>query len=627
MRGLRRFCVGMTALMFAWTGQTAFGQSPPAASGQPGGLNWPPPGLQAPQPFAHPQEPTSRWPAPMVSAPHGGMPPGGIQQTQFQQPMGPPPGPGFVPPPPYGVAPPPHAGPPQYPGGADLQPYPGLDMYRYGYQQTINENGLWFSEKLNASRKYHVSLEFMVPVYAKPGDELFGYRGINTGIGPTQGIPPFQVSIPRTAGDVTTGTGGTGGNQQQNEYLQQLQIQNSYFAPLSFDRMFNKNSGLGLKGEIGFENENGSGISINSWWGGNAEETYQVGQEPFRNYSPTLDPFDLIGNDPLYLTHLNARNPSLTINAGAGVAERIPFDTLFQMKFSQQAWGAGMRILRPAVSRGDWYTVRPVLGLRYIDLREAMAFRGLDSGAEYEFINFTNTDIQAELDSIFDIEINGGTDFEAGIDGRPDLDSFNDDDVVDNGSNVYPLDLFPTNPYETQIHASNHAHAAGPEFGFQTDLGGGKNFKIKLLTTVGLTATTENMRLSGFGVYNHFVNRVDPDGNPDTPDGGQIGTGAGGLTDAETFFSDRNTSTNISPLLDLSVSAEFRIFEYIPLIRKLQFMEDAKFRTSYGFLYVGNVARPHESIRYDSFPINPSLNPTRKGWTMEQWTFGVDWNY
>ena len=611
MRGLRRFCVGMAVLMFSWTTPAAWAQSPqPTPIYGNGGLAWPPAGMVDPLGQSAPSA-GHGWPMPLMNGTGGE-----IQQTQYQQAQ-------------FQQAPPMAA--PAYGPGNQLNPYPGLDMYRYGWQQTINENGLWFSERRNARRNYVFGVEFLIPVYRQPGDQMFGYGGIDTGIGATDDVPAFYFSVPRDPGTLGGGTGGGGNNNNNASIVTETELQR-YFPTRNFGSMFDDNSSTGIRLNLGFEDENGAGMSVNAWYGGESTQTFRRGAESIRNYTPTLDPFTLVGNDPLYILELSALNGSLPIDNGTGVAERIPFDTMFEMKFSQEAWGAGLRITRPAISRSSWYELRPVIGVRYINIREGFAFRGIDSGAEYEIINFNDIDYAQEFETLFNLDqsfatVGNNNVGEAGFEGRPDASTFNDDALVLNGSNVYPLVLFPTNPYETQVSASNQAHTAGPEFGLQADLGGGRNFKVKIHGIAGVAATQERLQLDGFGVYNHFVNRVDPDNNALTPDGGEIGTGLGALTDAQTTFRDSTSTTHVSPTLDLGVSAEMRLFSYIPVLREMSILEDAKFRTSYEFLYVGNLARPQESENYISSPVNPTLDPNRSGWTMTQWSFGIDWNY
>ncbi len=640
MRGLRRFCVGMAVLMSSWTTPATWAQSPqPSPVYGSGALAWPPPGMAPSQDQAGPYMGTMPSPL-MQSAPgqmpqsyhsQGQIPQPHYQQAQYQQmqyPQGPgQPGPQGGPPVPV---PAPYYGP-----GSEFNPYPGLDMYRYGWQQTTNENGLWFSDRRNAQKKYVFGVEFIVPVYSGPGDQRFGYGGIATGIRATDRVPPFWFSSPRLPGDFTGGggQGGGGGGGGNNASLLPPDVFTRYFPERSFGTMASDNSSNGIRLNFGVENEDGGGVQLNAWYGGSSEQVFREGGIPTRSYTPALDPFDLIGNDPLYIFELSAMNSSLPINNGTGVAERIPFDTMFEMRFSQEAWGAGLRITRPAIARASWYQLRPVLGVRYIDLREGFRFRGLDSGAEYEIINYEDIDYVQEFETLFNLDAgfaSTGTTAnigDAGFEGRPDASTFNDDDLVPSLSFAYPLDFFPTNPYETQIIASNHARLAGPEFGLQLDLGGGQNFKIRAHTIGGLAAARERLQLDGFGVFNHFVNRVDPDNNALTPDGGLLGSGVGGITQEQSRFRDDTTTTHVSPTFDAGINVEARLFSYVPVLRNMSLLEKAKFRTGYEFLYVGNISRPQSSVEYVSFPINPSLNPKRSGWTMTQWSFGVDWHW
>ncbi|MCA8986755.1 MAG: hypothetical protein KDA78_03895 [Planctomycetaceae bacterium] len=599
MTGLRWCCRGIAALVLAWSGQQAQAQWEPPAGGPPPGQ----PGMKSqlpPNPFAVPVTQAGHWTPDMASQ--------GIQQTQFEVPM----------------AGPPQAGPP---AAGPLNPYPGIDMYRYGFQQNINQNGLWYQELRNSSKNYYGRVEYIVPVYNSPGDKLFGYGGIETGIVATDRIPPSYFSIPRDQGTVTTG----GGNNNSNTSIAGREVYDRYFPYYEFNEMFDDMSGSGIALEFGVESEDGSGWAINGWYGGESNESYSNGGVPRRAYTPIAggDPFAFLGNDPLYVLELSALNGSLPINNGSGVADRIPFDTLYEMQYSQQAWGSGLKFYRPAISRGDWYQFRPIVGLRYLNIREGFNFRGLDSGAEYEFLNFNDIDVPQEFETLLQLDfgfvtVGNNNTGQPGFEGRPDPSTFNDGPIEGIQSVVNPVDFFPTNPYETQVAASTQAQAAGPELGIEAEFGGDTT-RLILTAIGGLTATRENIRLDGFGVYNHFINNVDPDADILTPDGGEMGTGVGGLLDEDTRFRDRATSTHVSPILDLSLRFESQLFQYVPVLNRFEFFEEAHFSTSYGFLYVGNLSRPQNSVNYTTFPINPSLDPNRSGWTMTQWTFGLTW--
>ncbi len=605
MRGFRRFCVGIAAMALAWSSSTVQAQPEPRYYEQsatpPGG--WSPNSFQPQGPYgAGGPQAAGQWTPEMMA--------GGIQQAQFQQ------------------GPPPPSGPGNFngmPPGGDLNPYPGLDMYRYGFQQTTNEGGLWYKRMLNASRTYTGSIEALVPVYDEPGGELFGYGGIDTNIVATDRIPPFYLTTPRDPGTLTTGANNSAVGASQAFFQR-------YFHPRTFDQMFNDMSSSGIKVELGVETEDGSGWKVNGWYGGESNQVFSYGRDPVRLYIPSLDPFQT-GSDPLFIFELNAITGALPINNGSGVADTIAFDTLFEMQYSQEAWGTGLKFYKPTIASGDGYRIRPVLGLRYVNIREGFNFRGLDSGAEYEFLNFNDIDVQQEFTSLGTLDFGlttgntaGNATGAPGLEGRPDPDSFNDGSITVFPNPYVPTLPLPTNPYEVQVATYNQAHAAGPEFGFEAELGGDET-QLTLTAIAGLTATKENLRLNGFGVYNHFQNSVDPDSDITTPDGGGLGTGVGGIADIDTQFNDRASSTHVSPLLDLSVKFESRIFQYIPGLNRIEFFDEAQFSTSYGFLYVGNLSRPANSVNYTTFPINPSLNPNRAGWTMTQWTFGLTWEH
>ncbi len=125
MRGFRRFCAGIAVLLAAQTAHAQYGpgqQQNPAA----GGLSWPPPQLSGQMPFYQGGQPPGGMPSPIVPA-----------QYQQRGPAGPP-----------GMA-------PMYGPGNQMNPYPGLDLFRYGTQRTTNEGGLWYKEMLNTKRDFN----------------------------------------------------------------------------------------------------------------------------------------------------------------------------------------------------------------------------------------------------------------------------------------------------------------------------------------------------------------------------------------------------------------------------------------------------------------------------------------
>ncbi len=125
------------------------------------------------------------------------------------------------------------------------------------------------------------------------------------------------------------------------------------------------------------------------------------------------------------------------------------------------------------------------------------------------------------------------------------------------------------------------------------------------------------MNLSGFGIFNHFISTT-----------GLAGSDADilGLT-PQSGFSDTENHTHASPFMDASINAHAKIFEDLPYFRNYAFFEDARLVASAGYLYLGNVARPYDSVNYVTFPINPSIDIERDGWELKYFTVGMDFTY
>lgn len=461
----------------------------------------------------------------------------------------------------------------------NFQPYPGIDMFQYGWQQTRNENGIWIQDQRRPSREYHWGADFLRVWFDRPGDRLFGFDGWR---GPQDPISNFA---PRTGDD--------GGSDVPL-------INNFAHQPRSTGAMFKdgpQSTGFRIFG--GWTDEDDSSVMFNAWWTEKGEEYFLRGSDPF------LDPLD-----PLFLNlfpyTLQTLNGSITVDDGTGRSITIPFDQKYELNYSVQAWGAGVTILRPVIRRGSWYKIRPIIGLRYLHLDERIAFSGLDSGAEYTIEGLDDGSVIEEQETLRQIrEENAGNGTAAP--GRPNNGTIN----TTQGAGV----IEPVTPYETSISASNSANIAGPEVGLRLDAGG-KRTNAWVSVVGGLAVNAESQQLRGFGVYNHFI---DSDLN---------GVYDGDEFTPQTVFEDNNTTTHISPIFEATAALEMDIFGYVPILKRNDvFANHSKFRVAYSFLYVGEVARPHESIEFVSFPANPRLRTDRRGWNMQTLSLTAEFEY
>ena len=155
----------------------------------------------------------------------------------------------------------------------------------------------------------------------------------------------------------------------------------------------------------------------------------------------------------------------------------------------------------------------------------------------------------------------------------------------------------------------------GPEIGVRYDLGG-KKFKLWGQTKFGILANSERTRLSGDNIgmvtrQNNF-NLPSPENN------------------RPNRFSDRKNNSHVSPILEQSIFMEAPIFSSIPLLKRVKILRNARFRFGYTLVYVGEVARPYESIVWRGHPaegLYPTIDVDRSSWWTKNLSYSINWSY
>jgi hypothetical protein len=534
-----------------------------------------------------------------------------IQQASFQPTVQPPPelmapGPGMPPGMGPGMGPHYSQNPdvltPPVAAGGNFHPYPGVEQYQYAQQQTSYKKGLWFNEKLNASRTYKGKAEYMYFIHDNMPDTLFGYDGGKGGVGPDyNSMPRIQDEVEVSDGDLP------------------VALDNDFgFRPRNVSSLVGGNERApGLRVEWGWENEDGTGVMLNGWWGSQTVGSFTAGTEPFS----TFDDANVI-EQFLFPYTLTALNPGISVNDGTGQAFIIPFDQYFDFKSYQQVYGAGFLASSTPWYKGDWYSLKPVWGLRYINLKQGFNFNGFDSGASYTYQNRSGAD-QAAFQDLYSFivrfrnrVIDDGTPDEVPpgtpLDGEIITDPTDPDGtfVSDDG------DIFvPTSAYQASMSAQTDAFMAGPELGLQLDLGS-DNFGLMLKVTGGVAVTYEQTKLDGFGFYNHFISTS-----------GQLISDSDLLDiNSQSGFEDTDNSTHASPFMDASVNLHAKIFSEMPYIEDTM-LQDANLVLSAGYMVIGNVTSPYQSVNYTTWPINPSIDIERRMWELKYLTAGLEFTY
>jgi len=180
------------------------------------------------------------------------------------------------------------------------------------------------------------------------------------------------------------------------------------------------------------------------------------------------------------------------------------------------------------------------------------------------------------------------------------------------------------------INSQVVSNLAGPEIGFQYELGSKKGIQITGSTRLAAMFNTERLKMSGDNIGNFMGVEVVED--PIT--GNNVFTR---MYDTSTYqgptlnaSSDNATSTHMSPLLEQSLNAQIPIFNRVPVLRNMWQLEDAKLSLGWTLLVIGQVADPNDSIVYNSSPISGEFlhyHTERNTFYQNTFNVGVNWAY
>jgi hypothetical protein len=180
------------------------------------------------------------------------------------------------------------------------------------------------------------------------------------------------------------------------------------------------------------------------------------------------------------------------------------------------------------------------------------------------------------------------------------------------------------------INSKVSSDLAGPEFGFQYDLGDAAGMKLTGSTRLGLMINNERLKLHGDNIGNFMGVEVIPD--PIT--GANIFTrmfdtnNVNGPT--QNAFSDSDSSTHLSPLFEQGLNLNLPLFSKVPVLKDAWQLRDASLTVGWSWLFIGEVADPNDSIIYKSSPFTgvfPEISAERDKFTQTTWSIGLNWNY
>jgi hypothetical protein len=515
--------------------------------------------------------------------------------------------------------------PPGTPG--DFAPWPQISPYGpppYGTDSTYNKRGLWFREFLSPRRDYYFNIDALNTTTRAPGDALIGAETI--GIDPvTRGprgydLPTYGIAPYPTTGGGGAG-GGTGGGTATIPPLSQVNvdrgvnpfpfmrpsatgdpeiqiIDTSVFPVRGTKNIFNDFNTAGLQLEWGYEDEDGSGLRIGSWWAFQGDQVFQRGTDQINGI--IIDQQLILDTEGQILF---TRNGAVTFDTGIPVTTdpdqqgifgstvgAQKYDVMYRADIKSQSGGGDLQMYLPDLfPTTSAIRLRPVYGLKYTFINETFDFRGIDSGLSY------------------DIGTGAGGGGGGGGGQNNQTSTFRPDPWGTGGPNSIDSDLF-----ETQVNSRVRTHLAGPTAGVRYDFGRSRSFKLWGQSNFGLMANYEEARVNGFNAGENLVTRF------------LLGTN---MLDGDSTFSDSKNHAHVSPLFEQTFMSESKILAALPLTKEVPILANANLRIGYTATFVGFVARPANSINWLGFPRSPKVDIDYQTWSQGRWNFGLEWTY
>lgn len=471
-----------------------------------------------------------------------------------------------------------------YPPGQ--QAWPAISPYQSANiaQDTTYQgaNGLWYREVLNRRTDWIFSVEAVAMRYRDAGGATVGapYAPLRLDTDQPPGFPadPSVGEFP-TVSNFTPNVEGFFLSDPRIFPVPFLDAGNApfddnaiRFRPVSGAVMGDPDAAPGIKGSMGFMNENGSGVNFSGFWADTAAENYTRGTDNFNGVPITQ----------VLTTSYNAQNlaayGAVPLNNGEsprpdfGPGSVAKYDILFRTEFATQAAGSNLSFYLPPVVEGDAITIRPLWGARYLYVNEAFAMRGIDSGFTYDLADDTFRPTGAAI--------------------------------------AY-------DQFEARIRNEIRSHLAGPEVGFRIDLASNRDhFHIYGETTFALTANYERANLAGQNIGDPLVDiQVNGLAVPR-----MLAPGV------DTRFQSQVDSTRVTPVFTQSVFADFDLFG-LPLFKEVDMLENTRFKLGYTIIAAGGVSRPLDSINWNGFPLTPTVSFQRENWWAHQLSAGIDWTF
>lgn len=312
-----------------------------------------------------------------------------------------------------------------------LNPFPATSPYDHAFDQTFNEDGLWFRRVRDGRPIFYTSIDFWGATLKAPE-------------GATVGEP---VQSNSTAWDQA--------NILPNRILQEVSLANpdalSVAVTTSFNNLdvhnFNTPQNLqalnpdlrrlGMRFTFGEVNPDMTGMELQGF--------FLVSREQGRTFTNgsidrSPDP-DASSTSPLFV------DPASTTLVPINNTGRLTFDEGYQLTYQSQAWGveANMFGITP-INRDESMFIRTIFGARYFGTSNSMNIYGQYS----------------DLNGLLQIDIT-------------EQDPNDPAAVIESSSSDPNYIYVPRSSFS--LNSKAVSHLVGPQFGIQPELGG-KNFKV-----------------------------------------------------------------------------------------------------------------------------------------------------
>jgi len=521
-----------------------------------------------------------------------------------------------------------------YPAGVpeNFQPWPEISPFNpanVSQTQTYNQDGLWFKQLLYRRRDYFASIGISAVQFRDAGHATIGSpyaRSNNMGVVTGPGVPLNYAGVPNGTPPTTTGgssgssSGGSSGTSTSgthgNFFMSPLVQPYPFLSTSAGQFVANTDSNLypiwsasalpspstvaGLQGEVGYFNEDESGIKLSGWGALSGDSQFQRGQATYNGITINQSIIDVIGGGLITTMNGNIPLDNGEPVPGApifGDGSTAKYDILYRLRMSTAAYGTNMSLYHQPIYKDNGIMLRPLWGARYLYIDENFGFTGIDSGYTYTLNSAGSTS-------------GSGTGTGTGSGSSSSSSS---------GGGIYATTTSLSrlyNMYTATLNNKVQSNLAGPEIGLRFDLGSPrKGFNVSGESILGLMVNYENIQMSG----------------------NQIGDALGDvrirgyttprILDGDSSFSHSRNSTHLSPTFQQSIYADFDFIDVIPVLRHMAALDNSSFRIGYTVLWVGALSRPADTIKWQGYPLYPQIENSHNSWWAQQVTASLNFNF